>query len=327
VNVLVTGGAGYIGSHAVRHLAEEGHSVVVFDSLVIGHAESVPPESLFHGSLEQTARLAAVLKDERVDAVMHFAGRSRVGESVAQPALYYRDNVAGTFSLLEAMRVTGVGKIVFSSTCATYGEPARVPITEDTPQRPVNPYGRSKLIIEQMLEDYAQAYGFSYAALRYFNACGASAAADIGEDHEVETHLIPIALQVALGQREHIDLFGSDYPTPDGTCIRDYIHVDDLAAAHTLALQKLAPGVRLRLNLGTGTGYSVREVIAACRRVTGHPIPERAAPRRGGDPPSLIAEPGLAREVLGWQPRYLQIEEMVESAWAWHSRHPNGFRE
>ena len=323
----MTGGAGYIGSHAVGNLEAAGHSVVVFDSLVLGHREAVGSVPLVEGFLEQTALLAETMQLHRVDAVMHFAGRSRVSESVEHPDLYYRDNVAGTISLLEAMSATGVDRIVFSSSCATYGEPGSVPISEEALQRPVNPYGRTKLIIEQMLADHGRSYGLSYASLRYFNACGASSDGELGEDHEDETHLIPLALQVALGERDCIQVFGDDYATPDGTCIRDYIHVDDLADAHTLALEKLGPGTEMKLNLGTGRGYSVREVIDACRRVTDLPILESVTSRRVGDPPALVADPTLAERLLGWKAQYTAIDDMVATAWTWHRRHPYGYGE
>jgi UDP-glucose 4-epimerase len=239
--------------------------------------------------------------------------------------MYYANNVAATLDLLEAMRSAEVKRIVFSSTTATYGEPATIPISEDERQDPVNPYGFTKLVVERALADYAHAYGWGYAALRYFNAAGASATEDIGEDHDPETHLIPLVLQVALGQRKNITVFGDDYPTPDGTCIRDYIHVDDLGSAHLKALELLQPGQGLKLNLGTGRGTSVREIIDACRRVTGHPIPELAGARREGDPPKLVANSDLAQRTLGWKPRYMQIEPIVESAWRWHSSHPDGY--
>jgi UDP-glucose 4-epimerase len=323
--ILVTGGAGYVGSHAVAWLRRAGHEVFVYDNLEQGHAAAVPPGCLIRGDLRDGLTLARALREHRIDAVMHFAARALVGESVADPALYYHANVAGTLSLLDAMRAAGVARIVFSSTCATYGEPERMPIREDTPQRPVNPYGRSKLAIEWALRDYAVAYGIGYAALRYFNACGAAASGELGEHHAVEAHLIPLTLQVALGQRGAITIYGDDYPTRDGTCIRDYIHVDDLAEAHRLALEKLSPGRGIELNLGTGRGFSVREVIEVCRRVTGHAIPAHVGARRPGDPPELIADPTRAREVLGFRARYTELYDIVRSAWNWHSRHPRGY--
>jgi UDP-glucose-4-epimerase GalE len=260
---------------------------------------------------------------------MHFAALAYVGVSVTDPAAYYRNNVVGSLSLLDAMRDAGVRRIVFSSSCATYGIPERVPITEDHPQHPISPYGFTKLVVEHALGDYARAYGFSYAALRYFNAAGAAADGTLGENHDPETHLIPLVLQVALGQRESVDIFGADYPTPDGTCIRDYIHVDDLAEAHRLALERLAAGpdgAELKLNLGTGRGASVKQVIDECRAVTGRPIKVRDAPRREGDPPELVADASAARRVLGWQARHAAIRDVIESAWAWHRAHPHGYK-
>jgi UDP-glucose 4-epimerase len=325
VKVLVTGGAGYVGSHAAALLLRRGHEVVVYDDLSRGHAGSIPEEILVRGELADGTGLAALLAERQIDAVMHFAAFALVAESVADPALYYRNNVVGTLSLLEAMRFAGVHRVVFSSTCAIYGEPERVPIREDALERPVNPYGFTKLAIERALADYACAYGFGYAALRYFNACGASPDGSIGEDHDPETHAIPLALAAALGRRECFTIFGTDYPTPDGSCIRDYIHVDDLAEAHLLALDRLEPQQRLCLNLGTGRGFSVREVVDSCRRVTGREIPVENGPRRPGDPPELVADPALARETLDWKARYVDLDRMVETAWRWHSTHENGF--
>jgi UDP-glucose 4-epimerase len=304
----------------VVQLLESGHEVVVYDNLSRGHAESVPAEILVRGELADGAALAALLSERRIDAVMHFAAFALVGESVAEPALYYRNNIEGTLSLLEAMRRAEVRRIVFSSTCAIYGEPKGVPIGEDTPKQPVNPYGFTKMVMERALADYATAYGFGYAALRYFNACGASPAGDIGEDHDPETHAIPLALLAALGRREKFTIFGDDYPTPDGTCIRDYIHVDDIAAAHLLALGRLESGKGMSLNLGTGRGFSVREVVDSCSRVSGREIPVEIGARRPGDPPELVADPSLAGDVLGWTARYVELDEIVETAWRWHSR-------
>ncbi|MGC3972413.1 MAG: UDP-glucose 4-epimerase GalE [Pirellulales bacterium] len=325
MRILVIGGAGYIGSHAFRLLVEAGHDVWAYDNLVYGHRRAVPEGRLIEGDLHDGLLLTRTLQENKVDAVMHFAAFAQVGESVIDPAKYYQNNVVGSLSLLEAMRTADVRKIVFSSTTATYGVPNVIPITEAEPQKPINPYGYSKLVVEQALADYTKAYGFGYAALRYFNASGASPAGDIGEDHTPETHLIPLVLQVALGQREAITVFGQDYPTPDGTCIRDYVHVDDLGSAHLKALDLLAPGVEIRANLGTGRGYSVREVIDSCRRVTGRTIKELVGPRRAGDPPELIADASLARRTLGWTPRYTDIQEIVATAWRWHSSHPQGY--
>lgn len=325
MRVLVTGGAGYIGSHAVRWLMAAGHDVWVFDNLSRGHRQAVPADRLIVGELADRRAVEEALRTRRVDAVMHFAAYALVGESVADPALYYANNVGCTLTLLEAMRAVGVARIVFSSTTATYGVPQAIPITEDAAQTPINPYGFTKLVMERALEDYAQAYGLGFAALRYFNAAGATPAGDLGEDHDPETHLIPIVLQVALGQRPQVTIFGEDYPTPDGTCIRDYVHVDDLADAHVKALERLEPGRPLKLNLGTGRGHSVREVIDACRRVTGHAIPASVGARRPGDPPELVADSRRARDLLDWTPRYTAIDEIARTAWAWHRSHPHGF--
>jgi UDP-glucose 4-epimerase len=326
VKVLVTGGAGYIGSHAVRLLARAGHDVWVYDNLSLGHRAAVPDGRLIEGELMDRGRIVEALSSKRIEAVMHFAAFASVNESVTDPAKYYQNNVVASLNLLEAMRTAGVQKIVFSSTTATYGVPDRVPITEEESQKPINPYGFAKLVVEYALADYAAAYGLAYAALRYFNAAGASPDGDLGEDHDPETHLIPIVLQVALGQRPHITVFGNDYPTPDGTCIRDYIHIDDLGAAHVLALQHLQPGQGLQLNLGTGRGHSVREVIEACRHVTGHPIPEVLGPRRAGDPPELVADSRKAQRTLNWQPKYPDIDAIVRTAWRWHQSHPRGYK-
>lgn len=325
MNILVTGGAGYIGSHATRLLEAAGHTVWVLDNLSQGHRAAVRPGRLLEVELGQRDAVTRLLREHAIEAVMHFAAFALVGESVEDPAKYYQNNVVASLSLLEAMRAANVKRIVFSSTTATYGVPEHVPITEDERQEPINPYGFAKLVIEHALADYAAAYGFAYAALRYFNAAGASPSGDIGEDHDPESHLIPIVLQVALGQRKKIIIFGDDYPTPDGTCIRDYIHVDDLGSAHVKALELLEPGQGLRLNLGTGRGFSVREVIDACRRITGHAIPEEVGPRRPGDPPELVADSTRAQRQLAWQPRYTDLEEIVGTAWNWHKKHPRGY--
>ena len=326
MRVLVTGGAGYVGSHVGRLLAESGHEIWVYDNLSRGHRGAVPAGRLIEGDVGDTPRVSAAIRDKQIDAVMHFAAFALVGESVTQPHLYYQNNVLATLNLLEAVRETGVDKFVFSSTTATYGEPDNIPIKETEPQAPINPYGFSKLVIEKALADYAHAYGLGYAALRYFNAAGAAPDGEIGEDHEPESHLIPIVLQVALGQRDKISIFGDDYPTPDGTCIRDYIHVYDLGSAHLKALEKLEPGAGLELNLGTGRGNSVREIIEACRRVTGHEIPEVIGQRRAGDPPELVADSSKAQQTLAWQPEYTDIESIIETAWKWHSTHPHGYQ-
>jgi UDP-glucose 4-epimerase len=325
VKVLVIGGAGYVGSHTVRQLIRSGHDVVVYDNLSRGHRQSVPEGTFVQGELADRENLQRVFEKHGIEAVMHFAAFALVGESVVQPAMYYQNNVSATLELLEAMRASGVWRIVFSSTTATYGQPDTIPIAESTVQLPINPYGFTKLVIEHALTDYAQAYGFGCAALRYFNAAGASPEGDIGEDHDPESHLIPLVLQTALGQRERIGIFGDDYATPDGTCIRDYIHVDDLADAHLKALALLEPGSNLQLNLGTGIGQSVKQVVEACRKVTGHPIPTSTELRRPGDPAELVADSSLAQRVLNWKPHYMDIESIVETAWNWHRSHPRGY--
>lgn len=325
MHVLVTGGAGYIGSHAVRRLLSSGHEVTVFDDLSQGHRAAVPGDRLVVGQLHERERLSGLMRERRIDALMHFAAFTLVGESVSDPCKYYANNIGGTLALFSAMLDAGVKRCVFSSTAAVYGEPERNPISEDSPLAPVNPYGFTKLAIEQALRDFSRAYGWGAAALRYFNAAGASPTGEIGEDHLPESHLIPLVLQVALGQREAISVFGEDYPTPDGTCVRDYIHVEDLATAHTLALEGLEPGKFVAANLGVGQGYSVRGVIEMCRQVTGHPIPERAAARRAGDPPTLVADPTRARQLLGWEARSSDLRTIVETAWRWHQAHPRGY--
>jgi len=327
MKIMLTGGAGYVGSHSAWLLNSRGHDIWVYDNLSEGHRAAVPEGKLIEGSLQDREKLTDALHEHQIEAVMHFAASCYVGVSVTNPAEYYQNNVVGTLSLLESMRAAGVKRIVFSSTCATYGIPEVVPITEQEKQAPINPYGFTKLVIERALADYCHAYGWGYAALRYFNASGASAEHSIGEDHDPETHLIPLVLQVALEQRENVKIFGEDYPTPDGTCIRDYIHVDDLATAHLAALERLEDGTELKLNLGTGRGASVMEVIEACRKVTGHPIPAEAAPRREGDPPELVADASLANRVLNWQPQYADIDSIVASAWKWHQAHPRRYND
>jgi len=326
MRVLVIGGAGYIGSHTVRLLNQTEHEVWVYDNLSMGHRASVPAEQLIVGELADTKLLEQTLRDKNIDAVMHFAAFTEVGESMLAPAKYYQNNVIATLGLFESMRRLGVHRFVFSSTTATYGQPERIPIAEDTPQIPINPYGFTKLVVERALKDYARAYGFAGAALRYFNAAGAASDGSIGENHKPESHLIPLVLQVALGQRERIHVFGDDYPTPDGTCIRDYVHVEDLAAAHLAALERLEEGKVIEVNLGSGVGYSVMQVINACRKVSGQSIPVVNSPRRAGDPAKLIADSALAKKLLDWQPKYTTIEQIVETAWNWHRSHPNGYQ-
>jgi UDP-glucose-4-epimerase GalE len=318
-SVLVTGGAGYIGSHTCKILARTGYEPVVFDNLSRGHREAVRWGPLIKGDLADREHLVMALEEHRVAAVMHFAAYAYVGESVTDPALYYRNNLAGTLSLLEAMRETGVDKIVFSSTCATYGIPDSIPIRESAPQVPVNPYGETKLAIERALRWYGEAYHLRSVSLRYFNAAGADSEGQIGESHDPETHLVPLVLQTALGQRSHIDIYGTDYPTADGTAIRDYIHVADLAEAHLRALEYLCAGHEsTALNLGTGKGHSVREVIAAAEAVSGRVVPWRDAARRAGDPPVLVADPSFGAERLGWRAQHSDLHTIMRTAFAWH---------
>ena len=325
MNVLVVGGAGYIGSHTVRLLKQSGHQVVVLDNLSTGFQAAIADTELVVGDMRDRQLVESALQKYSIDAVMHFAAFALVGESVTEPAKYYQNNVIGTLELLETMRACDVKRIVFSSTCATYGVPDKIPITEQTLQAPCNPYGFTKLVIERALDDYAKAYGFGFAALRYFNAAGASPEGGIGEDHDPESHLIPIVLQVALGQRENISIYGDDWPTPDGTCVRDYIHVDDLGDAHLRALERLEFGRGIKVNLGTGNGYSVRQIIDACREVTGHPIPAKVGPRRAGDPPALVADASQAFKQLGWEPKYKDPAAIIKTAWAWHQANPTGY--
>jgi len=327
MNVLVPGGAGYIGSHAVKLLVEAGHRVVVVDNLVRGHGEAVHREAVFHEiALADTPALIAVMSEYEIDAVMHFAALAYVGESVADPLRYWENNTAGSISLLQAMDAAGVTRMVFSSTCATYGEPAEVPIVETCPQQPINPYGWSKLAVERVLLDYAAAVpDFGFAAPRYFNVAGCAADGTLGEDHDPETHLIPRILLTALGRYEKISIFGTDYSTADGTCVRDYIHVDDLCRAHIELMESLRPGDQRFYNLGIGRGYSVREVIDAVERVTGIELPIEHAARRPGDPPVLYADPGRIQSELHCRPRHTEIDEIVETAWRWFRDHPNGY--
>ncbi len=324
MKILVTGGAGYIGGVAAEMLLNESHEVAVFDNLERGHRAAVDQRANFiQGDLRDAGQIEQALAAEKPDAVMHFAAYALVGESMAQPELYFTNNVGGAIHLAEAMRKAGVRRLVFSSTCATYGEPAAMPITERTPQAPTNPYGASKLMCEQMFRWYAAAHQWQTVFLRYFNACGATPRH--GEDHTPETHLIPNILRVALGQVPRLKIYGNDYPTPDGTCIRDYIHIGDLGLAHVLSLHKLPEIAGAAFNLGTGSGCSVQEVLEAARRITGHPIPADFLPRRPGDPPRLVADYALACSSLGWQPAQSRIENIVKTAWQWHQAHPHGY--
>jgi len=318
VNVLVIGGAGYIGSHAARALRRAGHQVIIFDNLSAGYESLARGFELVKGDVLDRAALAQVLPG--VDAIMHFAAFAYVGESVTNPQKYFHNNVEGGLSLLNAALEAGVKKIIFSSTCAVYGEPAKIPIAEDTPRQPVNPYGVSKLFVELALEAYDRAYGFRYASLRYFNAAGADESGEIGELHEPETHLIPLALRAAAGQGPELQVFGSDYPTPDGTCIRDYIHVTDLADAHVKALDHLAAGKpSFAANVGTGRGDSVQEVLAMIEEVTGNKVPRRVVARRPGDPPALVADPRKAQELLHWKASR-SLRDIIATAWNWMQR-------
>jgi UDP-arabinose 4-epimerase len=323
MKILVTGGAGYVGSHACKALAGAGHHPIVYDNLFRGHRSLVKWGPFEQGDILDQSRLQEVFARHRPDGVLHFAALAYVGESVADPALYYRNNVIGSHSLLEAMRASGVGLLVFSSTCATYGPPLRTPIDEDHPQHPVNPYGETKLAVERMLRDYGTAYGLRWAALRYFNAAGADPDGEIGEMHEPESHAIPLAIFAALGRIPSFQVYGTDYPTADGTAIRDYIHVTDLAAAHVAALDYLAGGgAPVALNLGTGQGTSVLQIIRTVEAVAGRPVPTTRCDRRAGDPSALVADAGRARAVLGWSPRFTSIADIVSSAWRWHASGP-----
>jgi UDP-glucose 4-epimerase len=325
MRILITGGAGYVGSACLRHLAAHGHEVVAYDNLARGHAAAVAGHRLVQGDIADTARLTATLQEVGAEAVMHFAALTYVGESAEKPDLYYRNNVDGTHSLLSAMRAAGVRRLLFSSTCAVYDATAAATLNETVPMGPISPYGRTKLAAEGMIRDFAAAYGLGFTLLRYFNAAGADPDGAHGEHHVPESHLIPLVLQTALGQRDSITIFGDDYPTPDGTCIRDYVHVSDLAAAHRLAIEATTAETAEVFNVGTGRGVSVKEVVAACERVSGRPVPREAAARRAGDPPRLVADPAKLRTRLGWEPQYADIERTVETAWRWHRDHPDGY--
>ncbi|MEO1006051.1 MAG: UDP-glucose 4-epimerase GalE [Cyanobacteria bacterium J06638_38] len=325
--ILVTGGAGYIGSHSVLALQQAGYEVIVLDNLVYGHrdlVEGVLGVELIVGDTCDRSLLRQLFAEHQIEAVMHFAAYAYVGESVTKPAKYYDNNVIGTFTLLEAMREAGVNRFVFSSTCATYGVPESVPIVEDQPQQPINPYGATKLMVERILQDFDQAYNFRSVCLRYFNAAGADPEARLGEDHNPETHLIPLVLQTALGQRESISIYGADYNTPDGSCVRDYIHVMDIAQAHILALEYLLQdGKTDFFNLGNASGFSVKEVIETARKITGKEIKAEVSDRRPGDPPALVGSGAKAQQILGWKPQYSDLEDIISHAWQWHQkRHP-----
>ena len=319
MNVLVVGGAGYIGSHACKALSQAGYQPVTLDTLGRGHRELVKWGPLEQGDCGSRSRLDELFLKYEFEAVMHFAAFAEVGESGRDPSIYYHNNIEATRTLLDAMRAHGINRFIFSSTCATYGTPDKMPMTEQTPQAPINPYGRSKLVVEWMLRDFAAAYGLNWTALRYFNACGGDPDGETGECHQPESHLIPRALMAVTGEVPELGLFGTDYPTPDGTCIRDYIHVTDLAAAHVAAMARLsAGGASDAFNLGTGTGVSVRQVVDAIEQVTARKVPLRVEPRRPGDPPVLVADPALAREALGFAPTHSDIATIVATAWRWH---------
>jgi len=325
--ILVVGGAGYIGSHMCKHLHAAGYTPVVLDNLDRGHRQAVQWGPLIHGNMDDIEVLHDVFTRYPIAAVMHFAAFAYVGESVQNPGLYYRNNVAAPIVLLQQMVQHGLKHFIFSSTCAIYGEPVKVPIDESHPIRPINPYGRGKFMVEQVLDDFRAGHQIESMCLRYFNAAGADPDGMIGEDHRPETHLIPLALEVALGKREALTIYGDGYPTGDGTCIRDYIHIEDLARAHLLALEKMKAGdvISRTYNLGNGSGYSVQEVLDTARRITGHPIPARIGPRRSGDPARLVGSGELARRELGWEPQYPDLEPIIGTAWNWHKENPNGF--
>lgn len=325
MKILVTGGAGYVGSHTVRALVKAGHDVTVFDNLSKGHREAVDEKAtLIRGDLADE-NFGNLLKQNKYDGIIHFAAYLDVGESVAKPLEYYRNNVINTVRLLEHMRAAEIDKLVFSSTCAVYGVPESLPIVEDLPKAPINPYGETKLVMEWAFARCAEAWGLGSTALRYFNASGASSDGKIGQDYTPVLHLIPAILQVPLGQREKLSIFGDDYPTPDGSCIRDYIHVEDLADAHVRAVEAVEPGIAEAYNVGTGQGSSVKEVLEAARNVTGHDLPAEVCPRRPGDPPELYADPSKINAALGWEAKYTDIEKIIQTAWDWHSKHPQGY--
>ena len=329
MSILVCGGAGYIGSHTVHQLVEKGEDVVIVDNLQTGHMGAVNPKAKFYkGDIREAEVLDRIFTENKIDAVVHFAANSLVGESMTNPLKYFNNNVYGMQVLLEAMVRHGIDKIVFSSTAATYGEPERIPIMEDDRTEPTNPYGQSKLIMEKMMKWVSLANGIRYVSLRYFNAAGAIEDGSIGEDHSPETHLIPLILQVPLGKRDHITVFGEDYPTPDGTCLRDYIHVLDLADAHVLAIDYLRRGGESNIfNLGNGQGFSVKEMIEAAKEATGLDIKVEIGERRAGDPAQLIASSAKARQVLGWQPKFTDVKAVIGTAWKWHQQHPDGYQD
>jgi UDP-glucose-4-epimerase GalE len=325
MNILVTGGAGYVGSACLRYLHAQGHNVVAYDNLAEGHRAAVGDIAFMEGDIADSEKLRNTLRDFGAEAVMHFAAATYVGESVSNPEYHYRNNIYGTMCLLNAMREAKVKNLLFSSTCATYGDNPKCPMTEDTDQKPCSPYARTKLTVEWMIQDFSHAYGLGYTLLRYFNASGAAPDGKYGEAHDPENHLIPLVLQIPLGQRDELQVYGDDYPTADGTCIRDYIHVNDLASAHLLAIEATTPNTQNVFNVGTGYGSSVYEIIKACEKVTGHSIPYKVVERRPGDAPALVAEPTKLMNELGWQPEYTNIEDTIMTAWEWHKKNPKGY--
>lgn len=326
-DILVVGGAGYIGSHMCKYLSKHGYVPVVLDNLVCGHRQAVKWGPFFEGAMDDASLLRQIFSEFNIASVMHFAAFCYVGESMTAPAKYYQNNVASTISLLETMVEAHIPGFIFSSSCATYGEPKEIPISENHPLHPINPYGRTKLMVEQILADFRRAYGLESVCLRYFNAAGADPDGELGEDHDPETHLIPLVLQTALGQRPHMEVFGDDYSTQDGTCVRDYIHIEDLAQAHLAALERLLAGRPGGVfNLGNGEGYSVREVIDVARKTTGQPVPVKITDRRPGDPAILVGSSEKACLELGWKPRFPELEAIVETAWKWHKANPKGYQ-
>jgi len=325
VRILFTGGAGYVGSACLRYIAKRGHDVLAYDNLVEGHPKAVGDSPLVVGDIADTDKLTETLKEFQADAVMHFAAATNVGESVEDPEYHYRNNIGGSLSLLNAMRAAGVKRMLFSSTSSTYGLTDKIPMDETTPQQPMNPYACSKMAVEWMINDFAHDYGLGYTHLRYVNACGADRSCVFGELYDPETHIIPRVLEVVLGQREVFEVYGTDYPTPDGTCLRDYVHIDDLAQAHLLAIEATTETTRDAFNIGSGTGYTVNEVIAACERVTGAKVTRKDGPKRPGDPVALVCDPTKLKTQLGWTPAYTSIEDIIETAWSWHKSNPDGY--
>lgn len=326
MNILVAGGAGYIGSHVALDLYRNGHNPIIFDNLVKGHAEAVKAGKFIEGDIGNPELVKKIIREEQIEAVVHLCAYSLVGESVVEPAKYFQNNLVSGLAFLDTLRECGVKRFVFSSTAAVFGEPERTPIPEEHPKNPTNPYGLSKLAFEGILNAYDRAYGMKFMALRYFNAAGADFQEEIGEDHQPESHLIPVVLQVATGERTHIEVYGTDYPTPDGTCVRDYIHVNDLAQAHRLAIEALANGKESTVyNLGNGLGFSNRQVIETARKITGKELPLKEGPRRPGDPAILVASSDKIQNELGWNPKYPDLETIIKSAWNWHSKNPKGY--